>query len=222
MFNHFASLENVFENLSLFTVLKSGKLRLLLSRKGYEPVRRGNEICGLPLDINSTISDRKILKNMKERFFTLDEARALLPELKQLVAAANKDLDGRTIKLQDLNQRYLRAERALDDCQPPEDENESSLKKFRQQRANFELAISQLSQEQSEFVRSLESWVDKISGHGVIIRKIKEGLIDFPSRNGEFKYFLCWQFGEDEITHWHLANDGFIGRKSLVTLCEYC
>jgi hypothetical protein len=158
---------------------------------------------------------------MKERSFTIDEARALLPELKQMIGEANKDLDERTIRLQDLNRRYLRAEQALDGCRTPDDEDETSLKKFRQQRAQFELAISELSKEQSEFVRCLESWVDKIAGLGVILRKIKEGVIDFPARNGEFKYFLSWQYGENDITHWHLANDGFVGRKALITLSEY-
>ena len=159
---------------------------------------------------------------MKERFFTIDEARALLPELKQLIDRANKDLDQRTARLQVLNQTYMKAEMALDECQMPEDEDDSSLKKFRQQRAQFELAISELSKEQAEFVRSLENWVDKVTNHGVILRKMKEGLVDFPARNGEFKYYLCWQFGESDITHWHLADDGFIGRKALVTLSEYC
>lgn len=158
---------------------------------------------------------------MAERFFSLDEARALIPLLRELIEDANNELDQRSVRLQDLNARYLKAESELDECQTPDDENEISLANFRQQRANFELAINQLSKEQSEFIRSLESWVDKISGHGVVLRKMKEGLVDFPARNGDFRYFLCWQVDENDITHWHLAEDGFIGRKSLVTLSEY-
>ncbi|MBX9689066.1 MAG: DUF2203 domain-containing protein [Candidatus Obscuribacterales bacterium] len=159
---------------------------------------------------------------MKERYFTLEEARALLPELKELLIAANRDLDSRSGKLSELNNRYLEAEAALDDCQTPDQEDDESLRDFRQQRARFEAAISELSKEQAEFVRLLEQWVDKISSHGVILRKMKEGLLDFPAANGEFKYFLCWQLGEEDITHWHLSNDGFIGRKALPSLSEYC
>lgn len=159
---------------------------------------------------------------MKNRYFTIDEARELLPQIQAMIVKANKELDAKSTRLQELNRLYLKAEQALDECQIPEDDDDANLDEFRQQRANFEHAISALSSEQSEFIRCLESWVDKISAHGVILRKIKEGLIDFPARNGEFKYFLCWQLGEQDITHWHLADDGFIGRKALVTLSEYC
>lgn len=158
---------------------------------------------------------------MKERFFTLEEARALLPVLAELFRVANHELDERSARVQELNQKYLKAEQALDECQLPEEEDESSLKKFRQQRARFEMSISDLSREQSEFLRCMENWVDKITSHGVVLRKMKEGRVDFPARNGEFKYFFSWQSGENDITHWHLAGDGFVGRKALITLSEY-
>ena len=159
---------------------------------------------------------------MKQKYFTIDEARELLPQIQELIVKANRELDDKSMRLQELNRRYLKAELALDECQIPDDDDDENMDEFRQQRANFELAISELSREQAEFIRCLESWVDKVSSHGVILRKIKEGLIDFPAQNGEFKYFLCWQLGEHDITHWHLADDGFIGRKALVTLSEYC
>ena len=39
--------------------------------------------------------------------------------------------------------------------------------------------------------------------------------VDFPSqRNGEMVY-LCWQLGEDEISHWHDMEAGFAGRQQL-------
>lgn len=159
---------------------------------------------------------------MYERNFTLEEARQLIPELQAMISKANAELDKKTSRLQDLNSRYMKAERELDECHAPEDENDSNIARFRKQRANFEQAINELSREQNEFIRCLEAWVDKITAHGVILRKLKEGLIDFPACNGEFRYYLCWQLGEADITHWHLAEDGFIGRKALVTLSEYC
>jgi hypothetical protein len=165
---------------------------------------------------------RKNLTYMNERFFTIEEARALLPELRLLIANANWELDDRAIKLQELNNRYLRAEKALDECQMPDETDETTLKEFRRQRAEFELAISNLSREQCEFIRTMERWVDKITAHGVILRKMKEGVVDFPARNGEFRYFLSWQHNEKDITHWHLSGDGVIGRKALATLSEYC
>jgi hypothetical protein len=176
----------------------------------------------MEIGANSLQETRKKLADMTERFFTIEEARALLPELKQLIGQANRELDEKTIRLKELNFRYLRAEKALDESPIPDDEDKTSLNEFRQQRARFELAISDLSRDQSELIRCLESWVDKITPHGVILRHMKEGVIDFPARNGEFKYFFTWQYDEKDITHWHLASDGFVGRKALITLSEYC
>lgn len=159
---------------------------------------------------------------MDERYFTIEEAKNLLPDLIKLIRQANDELDKKSARLQEFNDRYLDAEQELDESGAPEDDTDSGIGKFRKQRANFEQAINDLSKERAEFIRCLESWVDEISSRGVILRKLREGLIDFPACNGEFKYFLCWQLGENDITHWHLAEDGYVGRKALVTLSEYC
>lgn len=159
---------------------------------------------------------------MEERFFTIDEANKLLPELTDLMKKANSELDKKSSKLQVLNDIYLKAEQELDECGAPEDDTDNGIGRFRKQRANFEKAINDLSKERAEFIRCLESWVDEITGKGVILRKLRDGLVDFPARNGDFKYYLCWQFGEGDITHWHLDGDGYIGRKALVSLSEYC
>lgn len=159
---------------------------------------------------------------MNERFFTLEEARYLLPELRKLLQDANKELDEHARLLEEANQVYLKAEMELDDSQAPEHEDNRSLTKFRQQRAKFESAIDNLSRVQNEYLRILETWVDKISGYGVILRKIREGLVDFPAKEGKFRYFLCWQFNESDISHWHEVEDGFAGRRKLSTLLEYC
>ena len=188
----------------------------------------------------------------EEKFFTLEEARALLPELRAVLRDANAELDQFSERVQVLNRNYVTAEQLLDACHAPEavspgagasglspidnrgslansldkaaerpSNDGSDMLEFRKLRANFELAIEELSREQSEFLRRLEFWVDKIDDYGVILRKLKEGLLDFPARSGDFKYYLCWGVDEDDITHWHLLSDGYIGRRALVSLSEY-
>ena len=50
---------------------------------------------------------------------------------------------------------------------------------------------------------------------GIVVRDIDRGLIDFPSlRNGQ-EVYLCWELGEDEITHWHEIESGYGGRQPL-------
>lgn len=165
----------------------------------------------------------------EEKYFTLDEARDLLPELRHVLQEANKELDLYSGKLQDLNQRFSHAEMQMENCQAPappdgdesNPEYQQALHDFREKRAEFEACVVELSREQSEFLRRLETWVDKIDSRGVILRKLKEGLLDFPARQGDFKYYLCWKLDEEDITHWHLLDDGFIGRRSLNSLHEY-
>ena len=50
---------------------------------------------------------------------------------------------------------------------------------------------------------------------GIVVRDIDRGLIDFPSLRGGQEVYLCWELGEDEITHWHEIETGYGGRKPL-------
>lgn len=163
-----------------------------------------------------------------EKYFSLEEARALIPELRTILAQANEELDRHADVIHALNLRYEAAEKELDSCQLPSKaeageaaQSEKSMERFRKLRTDFESVIEELTREQSEFLRRLEFWVDKIHSRGVILRKLKEGLLDFPACREDFKYYLCWKADEDDITHWHLLSDGFIGRRALVSLSEY-
>ena len=63
--------------------------------------------------------------------------------------------------------------------------------------------------------RELARTIDEIAEHGVQVKDIDEGLIDFPAvRRGE-TVLLCWRLGEDEIRYWHRIEDGFAGRREL-------
>ena len=58
--------------------------------------------------------------------------------------------------------------------------------------------------------------VQRLEELGVQVKDLDRGLVDFPAlrENGE-EVLLCWQVGEDEITHWHGLEEGFAGRKPL-------
>lgn len=68
-----------------------------------------------------------------------------------------------------------------------------------------------LDREASEIARLVES----IQAHGVLVKDLDRGLLDFPARRGDEEILLCWQVGEDEIAWWHAADEGFAGRKPL-------
>ena len=50
---------------------------------------------------------------------------------------------------------------------------------------------------------------------GVVVKDLDAGLIDFPAlRDGE-QVFLCWQLGEVDVAWWHGLDEGFRSRKPL-------
>lgn len=57
--------------------------------------------------------------------------------------------------------------------------------------------------------------IDGIHELGGIVKDLDDGLIDFLARRGEEDVLLCWQVGEERITHWHGLEEGFSGRKPL-------
>lgn len=56
----------------------------------------------------------------------------------------------------------------------------------------------------------------EINELGVQLKDYNRGLIDFPARRGDRIVLLCWQLGEgDEIEWWHDTEAGFAGRQPL-------
>ena len=61
--------------------------------------------------------------------------------------------------------------------------------------------------------------VSELTEHGIEIKDLDRGLIDFPFRrsNGQV-VFLCYLLGEPAILAWHTIEGGFAARKTLDTL----
>jgi hypothetical protein len=118
------------------------------------------------------------------------------------------------------NARYETAETRLGEVKAP-DNQVTDLSELRESRTQFQDAREALSRAQNEYVKTLNFWVEKITERGVILRDLREGLLDFPAQDGDLEYLLCWKIDEPDIHFWHLESDGFRGRKPLVTLDEY-
>lgn len=149
--------------------------------------------------------------------FTLNEAQALIPTLKKLFIHANEELAEIASELERVNKLYTDAEKKMDLPSPPDETVES----LRLRRSDFQDAISELSRVQNWYVDRVECWVDKISSYGVIIRNLREGLIDFPCEDGDFRYYLCWKMDEEAVRHWHGIHEGFSSREALDTLFQH-
>jgi hypothetical protein len=55
----------------------------------------------------------------------------------------------------------------------------------------------------------------QIKSYDVLIKDVRNGLIDFPSRREGRIVLLCWRYGEPEVAYWHEIDTGFGGRQSL-------
>lgn len=49
----------------------------------------------------------------------------------------------------------------------------------------------------------------------IFIKDLDKGLVDFPSLIGGKEVFLCWEKDEEDIEFWHDIDSGFAGREPL-------
>ncbi|MBE2237907.1 MAG: DUF2203 domain-containing protein [Caldilineaceae bacterium] len=125
---------------------------------------------------------------MKTRFFTLEEARATLPQIKTLMG-----------QVQTARREILRLR--------PE-----ALPVIEKAALN---GGNRLMGELAVHAMRLEQGVKDILALGVTLKDIDAGLVDFIGvRNGR-EIYLCWRYGEDEIGFWHELNAGIAGRRPL-------
>lgn len=126
---------------------------------------------------------------MSNKRYTLEEANALLPQVKQEL----RQLQEMSMELEEQYVAYRKVKANF------HEELDDPL---------FELE-SKLDFMQMEF----NLYMDNFSRKGVLLKMIQPGLIDFPAIMDGEEVLLCWKEGEERITHYHGWNDGFIGRK---------
>jgi hypothetical protein len=123
-----------------------------------------------------------------EKHFTLEEARAWLPELRRRFGR----IRSLYVELEGLREDYERALRLI--------------------RSN---GHSPAASPFEERVSQLQALLQEIVQAGIEIKDVQRGLVDFPHmRDGE-EVFLCWEMGEEDILYWHRLQDGYAGREPL-------
>lgn len=61
----------------------------------------------------------------------------------------------------------------------------------------------------------LGSEVARLAELEIALRDPESGLVDFPGDRDGDPVFLCWRADEDQVGHWHDPSTGFSGRKPL-------
>lgn len=125
---------------------------------------------------------------MTARYFTVEEANALLPSIEPLMGQ--------------LLENRARAVRLARDIQPL----------LRDIRVDVGGAVP------SELVlvfAEIDGLLAEIQAFGCIIKDLNGGLLDFLSERNGRDVYLCWRYGEPTVAHYHELHTGFNGRRPL-------
>lgn len=139
---------------------------------------------------------------MATRYFTLEQAQALLPRVRSLMGQAlqlhghlRKAISRLSDKGHEINWALLRGEEQLDESDEP---GSDALERARM------------------IYLTLRETVAQIEALGAEVKGVMDGLVDFRSWcDGEDEVLLCFKLGEPEIDFFHGLDDGFDARRSV-------
>jgi hypothetical protein len=126
-------------------------------------------------------------------FFTLAEANALLPRVRQQLVLL-RELRKRIVGLQ----AKVDIEEMTAAGPQPDPRRVAGL-------------LQGLDAEVQAFHRALEAF----QGLGCELKDLEKGLVDFYSMRGNDVVYLCWMDGEESIQWWHPLDSGVKGRKPI-------
>lgn len=126
----------------------------------------------------------------KMKIFTVQEANALLPEVRIIAA-----------KIQRAHRKVLRYREEAKKAAEASEHGGGGMGHG----VEYAVALTDLTTQLSE-----------LEALGVQLKDFERGLVDFPSLRDGRVVLLCWQLGEgDELEWWHDVDAGFAGRTPL-------
>ena len=127
---------------------------------------------------------------MPHRFtkhYTRDEARALLPQVREWLATLNR--------LRAEVERYDQRLSGLNAA--GQDTGGETVNHWIRALAGMQEILAGFQQRQ------------------IFVKDLTRGLVDFPTIRGGKEVFLCWESDEDDIEFWHDLETGYGGREKL-------
>jgi hypothetical protein len=74
-------------------------------------------------------------------------------------------------------------------------------------------ALARSEAEMTEISGGMRALVEHLEGMDVELRDLEEGLVDFPGERDGQPVWLCWRLAEPEVAHWHPMDQGFAARQ---------
>jgi hypothetical protein len=122
-----------------------------------------------------------------EKHYTRDEARSLLPQIRQWLA-----------RIAELRGDLQKLEGQLDGLMAPGADRGGVLVN------KWVRTVADLGTVFMEFQR-----------REIQVKDVERGLVDFPAIIGGKEVFLCWEQDEEDIEFWHDLEAGYAGRERL-------
>ena len=130
------------------------------------------------------------------RYFTLDQAQRLIPEVERHVRDA-------LFHKAEMQQAGQEMERTFDHVRVS---GGARLDPGRQ---------LELRSRRDASVKALQKALGAIEEVGALVKDLDIGLLDFMTRYKSQDVCLCWKLGENSIEFWHGEEEGFRGRKKI-------
>lgn len=122
-----------------------------------------------------------------KKHYSVEEARALLPQIRQWLDQSN----------------HLR------------DRIEKLEKRLNALLASGNDIGGDSVNEWAKCLGDLKTTLGEFEEREILVKDIDRGLIDFPALRDGREIFLCWERGEEDIEHWHELDSGYAGREPL-------
>jgi hypothetical protein len=122
-----------------------------------------------------------------EKHYTRDEARALLPRLREW-------LD----RLEDLRAQLEKNEKRV-----------AGLMNSGQD------AGGSVVNQSVRLLGEIKGVLQNFEQREIILKDLQRGLVDFPAIVGGREVFLCWEKDEEDVDYWHDIDSGYAGREPL-------
>jgi hypothetical protein len=127
------------------------------------------------------------MKHQFEKHYTRDEARALLPQIRQWLEQLNRHR-------RDLERFDKRLTSLTADGHDVGGETVN----------NWIRTLAAMQEVLAEFQR-----------REIFIKDLERGLVDFPAIIGGKEVFLCWEQEDEDVEFWHDIESGYGGRERL-------
>ena len=124
------------------------------------------------------------------KYFTVEEADALIPELEKIFEAVAELTAQAEVKAAALRRQ--------------------------QESADPDAADMAITRSQLQFLaQGINEWMQKIVDQGALPKGMDPALVDFPARVEGREAYLCWKLGETKVSFYHPVGEGFSTRKPL-------